>query len=73
MNEQPRLTREQAAIIGAYTGVLAGPFGDVRGLAEQKLGHPIWTHEFANPELWEQLKVALTDDFLSICYQERSN
>ena len=69
MNKQLRLTREQAAIIGAYTGFLAGPFGDVHELAEQKLGRPIWTHEFANPDVVEQLKVAVTDDFLSICYQ----
>ena len=69
MNKQLRLTREQAAIIGAYTRVIAGPLRDVHELAEQKLGRPIWTHEFANPELWKQLKVAVTDDFLSICYQ----
>ena len=69
MNKQLRLTREQAAIIGAYTGFLAGPFGDVHELAEQRLGRPIWAHEFANPDVVEQLKVAVTDDFLSSCYQ----
>lgn len=30
-----KLTREQAAIIGAYTGTLCGPFEDVHDLADK--------------------------------------
>ena len=33
----PRLTREQAAIIGAYTGICCGPFSDIHALAEALL------------------------------------
>lgn len=36
-----KLTREQAAIIGAYTGYLCGPFDDLRQYAERKLGRPV--------------------------------
>lgn len=64
-----RLTKEQAAIIGAYTGFAVGPFGDIHELAEQKLGRPIFTHEFAAPELVEELKEAVKDDLLAIAHQ----
>ena len=40
-----RLTKEQAAIIGAYTGFLAGPFGDMHEYIEKIMGRPIWTHD----------------------------
>ena len=43
------LTRRQAAILSAYTGILFGPFSDFHAYAEEKLGHQVWTHEFASP------------------------
>lgn len=63
----PKLTKEQAAIIGAYTGIAAGPFSDIHGYAEKVLGRPVWTHEFADNRLSEKLRTAAKDDFLSIC------
>jgi len=68
----PRLTPEQAAIIGAFTGIAAGPFSDIHGYAERKLGRPIWTHEFASKELSEELKDAAREDFIAIAAQEPS-
>lgn len=62
-----KLTKEQAAIIGAYTGFTAGPFGDVHEYAERKLGRPIFTHEFASADLMKRLRAASKDDFLAIC------
>lgn len=35
-----RLTKEQAAIIGAYTGFSAGPFADIQEYAEKVFGYP---------------------------------
>lgn len=64
----PRLTREQAAIIGAYTGITCGPFQDVHELAEQLLGGFIWTHEFADPVIVERLKDAAKPHFLALCF-----
>lgn len=61
------LTREQAAIIGAFTGVTCGPFSDIHALAEKKLGRPIWTHQLASEALQEELKEAVREDFLAIC------
>lgn len=63
----PRLTKEQAAIIGAYTGFAAGSFGDIQEYTEKLLGRSVWTHEFARRALCEELREAAKPDFLSIC------
>jgi hypothetical protein len=65
-----RLTKEQAAIIGAYTGIACGPFSDIQELAEKVLGRPIWTHEFGNKALYEELKEGVCPILLEICYVE---
>lgn len=69
----PVLTKEQAAIVGCFTGVSAGPFSDVHELAEKLLGRPIWTHEFASSETWEELKAAAKPLFLEICVPNEAN
>lgn len=65
-----RLTKEQAAIIGAYTGISAGPFSDIQEYTEKLLGHPVWTHEFASREFSDRLKELSKADFLSLCHHE---
>lgn len=67
--EIPRLTKEQAAIIGAFTGVTVGPFGDIQEYAEKKLGRPIWTHEFASEWLTSELREATRSDLLGIVHE----
>jgi len=63
-----RLTKEQAAVIGVFTGIACGPFSDVHEKAEQLLGRPIFTHEFAGKAIWEQLKIAVRDEFFATCH-----
>ena len=63
-----RLTRRQAAIITAYTGITCGPFEAFHEYAEELMECPIWTHEFASKGLCAQIKEAAKDDFLNICY-----
>jgi hypothetical protein len=63
-----RLTKEQSAVIGLYTGVLCGNFSDLHGYAEKLYGGPIWTHQFANKDLVDKLKELAKEDFLSLCY-----
>lgn len=65
----PRLTKEQAAIIGAYTGITCGPFSDVHELAEKLLKRPIWTHEFANKAVAAEIKEEARPLFLALCYE----
>lgn len=62
----PKLTKEQAAIIGLYTGVVCGPFSDVHEYAEKIMGRPIWTHQF--PAMEAELKAKAKPDFLAMCY-----
>lgn len=61
-----RLTKEQAAVIGAYTGYLAGPFSDMHAYIERKLGRPVWTHEMANEAISEEIRQATKSDFLAL-------
>lgn len=62
-----KLTREQAAIIGAYTGFTCGPFEDIHRKVEQVLGRPVWTHELASEKLCEEIREKLKPEFLAIC------
>lgn len=62
-----KLTREQAAIIGAYTGVTCGPFSDIHSLADRLIGRPVWTHDFADKDFVAKLKELCRADFLAIC------
>lgn len=66
-----KLTKEQAAIVGAYTGYSAGPFSDIQEYAERVLGRPVWTHEFASPRVSEELRAAAKADFIAICYGDQ--
>jgi hypothetical protein len=65
-----RITKEQAAIIGCFTGTAMGPFSDVHKKAEELFGRPIFTHEFGQPDIWGELKEKVRPEFLAICYEE---
>lgn len=65
----PKLTKEQAAIIGVYSGISCGPFSDIHELAEKLLDRPIFTHEMAFPEIWDQLREKVKPQFLEICHE----
>lgn len=69
-HDDVRLTRRQASIIGVYTGISFGPFSDIHGLAEQLLRRPIWTHEFARPEIWAELREAARPQMLAIAAED---
>lgn len=60
------MTREEAAVIGAYTGILVGDFADLTSYIEKILGRPVFTHELGEREIWEQIKERSRADFLKI-------
>lgn len=62
-----KLTKEQAAIIGLYTGITCGPFRDIHELAEKIIGRSIFTHEFADKDFCEELKQKIKPMFIEIC------
>lgn len=62
------MTDRERAIVMAYTGVvmLAGDkLGVFYDYVSEKLGRPIYTHEFDDYE--ETIKKLAKDDFLSLC------
>ena len=59
------MNNREAAIISAYTGVSFGGehFNHFHKYAEEKFGHPVWTHEMASKEWWDILKELSYNDF----------
>lgn len=64
-----RLTKDQAAIIGAFTGYLAGPFSDMHAYVERLMERPVFTHEMASKDFAEELRNLAKRDFLAIVHE----
>lgn len=64
---EPRLTKGQAAIIGAHTGKLAGDFTDMAKYITRILGRSVWTHELAREDVAKEIEEKSRADFLAIC------
>lgn len=65
-----KLTKEQAVIISAYTGYLAGDVMDeMHEYIEKLLGYPVLTHQLADKDLVEKICDLSKGDFLEICYE----
>lgn len=60
------MNNHEAAIVTAYTGILAGSFSVFHEYAEKLLNRPIQTFEFAEREIWEKLKELSRDDFVKL-------
>lgn len=48
-----------AVIASISSGVLLCKFSDMHEAAEYLMGHPVWTHQFANKQLCEMQKTIL--------------
>ena len=69
MTEQ-RLTKRQAAVIGAFTGYTAGPFGDVHEYGDSLPGFKgIGTISFGIKQVADGIREAARADFLAICHE----
>lgn len=60
------MTKLEGAIISAYTGNLCSSFDSFHKYAEEKLGRPVFTHEFADRETMDKLKEASKEDFTKL-------
>ena len=60
------MTKQEAAIVAAYTGILIGDFSDMHEYVEKKMGRPVWTHEMASEKFVQELKEATKEDFVNI-------
>lgn len=62
--KRKEMTKTEAAIVTAYTGVLIGDFDDFHKYAESLMGQPVFTHEI--PRLTDELKYRSRNDFMNI-------
>lgn len=60
------MTKREAAIITAYTGYMLGSFEELQNYAEKLLDRSIWTHEFGNQVLADELREASKPDFMAL-------
>lgn len=60
------MTRRESAILGAFTGILCGPFDAMHEYIEQIMGRPVFTHELANETTVQQIKDKARPDFLKM-------
>lgn len=58
------MTKREAAIVSAYTGIMLGEFSDMHKYVEEILGRPVFTHEF--PSFSREIKESAKKDFMSI-------
>ena len=61
------MTKREAAIISAYTGIMLGSFSDTHKYAEEVMGRPLFTNQFAQNSICEELKEKSKPDFIKIC------
>jgi len=65
-----KLTKEQAITVMAYTGFATCDFSLFHKAVENKLGRPIFTHQFANDDICAEIKAKFKDDFVKLCPQK---
>lgn len=65
------LTKEQALLLSAYTGVLlCENFSDLGEYIEKIAERPVFTHEMGKEDFCEELKEKLKPQILEIIYKE---
>lgn len=64
------MTKREKVVVSAFTGSLMCDFCDRHAYIEEKLGRPVFTHELADSQLIEEIKLAAKDDFLAICAKD---
>jgi len=60
------MTKRESAIIGAYTGILCGPFDALHGYIKEILERPVLTHELTSKTVFAEIKEKSTKDFMEL-------
>jgi hypothetical protein len=60
------MTKREAAIVTAYTGVYLCDLLSFYKYAEELMGRPVFTHEPYDLDMWEELKSLSRDDFINL-------
>lgn len=61
------MTKREAFLVMATTGLVVMPFSDFHEMAEQEMGRPIWTHQFGNREFVDTIKAKVHDEWIELC------
>lgn len=51
------------SLVSLTTRHACGSFDEMHEAAEHVMGHPIWTHEFADPDLWDTMSTKVLEQF----------
>lgn len=65
------MTLKERVIVSAYTGVLMCPMHDMCKYIKELLGHPVYTHELADPQVMAEIKEKAKPDFLALCSENK--
>jgi hypothetical protein len=60
------MTKREAAIVTAYTGIKIGEFHEAHKYIEEVLQRPVFIHELARKEITDKIHEKSRQDFLSI-------
>lgn len=64
------MTKQERLIVSAYTGVLMCDFSEFQIYVEQLLQRPVFTHELAMADVWQEIKEKSKPAFLALCQDE---
>lgn len=64
------MTKQEKLIISAYTSYLMVNIDEFQAFVESTLEHPIWTHELAEKEIFDELRKKLRPQFIALCADE---
>ena len=67
------MDKKEAAIVTAYTGFLIGSFRDAHEYMQKILKRPLYTHELAIKEIWDEIRDESKEDFLNIKVEDDTN
>ena len=60
------MTKREAAIVSAYTGILLGKFSELHGYIEEIMGRPVFTHELGRDTIVAEIKDKSRQDFINL-------
>lgn len=62
------MTYHDKVVLSACTGILlVDDYGDVHRYINELLGYPVFTHELANRELWDEIREKAKPDLFKVC------
>lgn len=60
------MNRRESAIVGAFTGVLCGPFDALHEYIEEIMERPVFTHELGDELISQEIKAKSKADFVAM-------